>query len=379
MYLADREDDSKEMIANTENDPEVVLETSLISGLDNSTYSRVSSNIEIEPRTVSDASEAVSEEGDNERDVDVILGGATESDLDSGPSEKGVASSLPLPGQIEPELLRGLSFSQRVRNFWNLARGSHKSEQAFPTRNQRRPKSATSQKMSDRETTPADDRKYKGDRIRTPVGHLQPWPVATQFAAYETKPTRSNEETELKTEFLLRQHTDNLINSLKDATLKLARRDMEMQRLITVNSLLGERYCRMRTQYAELAREQAKLRQRYDMLLVKGMDREQLHASNVEMERQLDELRTQLAAAEERATQSARRICRMEAEAKEVARNASTVDAEVANLRADLQRKEAQINALTCRQYLDATREMQARAILNELIEIRGNVRVIVR
>ncbi|KAF8569984.1 hypothetical protein P879_03143 [Paragonimus westermani] len=379
MYLAERKDDSKEMIANTENDPEVVPGTSPISGLDNSTYSRESSNNEIEPRTVSVASQAESEEGDSERDVDVILGAATESELDSGPTEKGVASSLPLPGQTEPKLSRGLPFSQRVRNLWNLARSSHTNEQTFPTRNQRQPKSSTLQKISDRENTPADDRKNKGDRIRTPVGHLQPWSVATQFADYETKPTRSNEESEPKTEFLLRQHTDNLINSLKDATLKLARRDMEMQRLITVNSQLGERYCRMRTQYAELAREQAKLRQRYDMLLVKGMDREQLHASNVDMERQLDELRTQLAAAEERATQSARRICRMEAEAKEIAQNASTADVQVAKLRAELQRKEAQINALTCRQYLDATREMQARAILNELIEIKGNIRVIVR
>ncbi|KAF6772582.1 hypothetical protein AHF37_08129 [Paragonimus kellicotti] len=391
-----REDDSKEVIANTEDDPKVAPVTSPISGMDYSTYSRASSNNEIELKTASGASKADNEDGDSEKDVDVIVGSATESELDSEPTDMGVASSLPLSSQVKRKLSRGLPFSQKVRNVWNLARGSHKSQQPFLTEDQKQPNSATSPKMSDGEDTPVADMQNKGDRIRTPVGHLQPWPVATQFAAYETKRSRSNEETEPKTEFLLRQHTENLVNSLKDATLKLARRDMEMQRLITVNSQLGERYCRMRTQYAELAREQAKLRQRYDMLLVKGMDREQvsptvremyshsdpvipLHASNVDMERQLDDLRTQLAAAEERATQNARRISRMEAEAKEVAQNASTADVQVSNLLAELQRKEAQIHALTCRQYLDATREMRARAILNELIEIKGNIRVIVR
>ncbi|KAF5401689.1 hypothetical protein PHET_04119 [Paragonimus heterotremus] len=373
------QDDSKEVTANTDDDPKVIPVTTPISEMDYSTYSRASSNNEIELKNVSGASKADNEDDDSEKDVDVIVGGATESELNSEPTEIGVASSIPLSGQVERKLSHGLPFSQRVRNAWNLARGSHKNEQPRLRDNQKQPNSSASPKMSDGEDTPVADMQNKGDRIRTPVGHLQPWPVATHFAAYETKRTRSNEETEPKTEFLLRQHTENLINSLKDATLKLARRDMEMQRLITVNSQLGERYCRMRTQYAELAREQAKLRQRYDMLLVKGMDREQLHASNVDMERQLDDLRTQLAAAEERATQSARRISRMEAEAKEVAQNASTADVQVANLRAELQRKEAQIHALTCRQYLDATREMRARAILNELIELKGNIRVIVR
>lgn len=100
---------------------------------------------------------------------------------------------------------------------------------------------------------------------------------------------------------------------------------------------------------------------------------------NSRLETQLSEVQAQLAKAEERANQSTRRLGRVEAEAKDIAQSVTSADMQLANLKIELQRKEAQIAALTSRQYMNATREMQTRAILNELIEMRGNIRVLIR
>ncbi|CAL8088285.1 unnamed protein product [Calicophoron daubneyi] len=260
-------------------------------------------------------------------------------------------------------------FGQRVRHAWLLAKHS--------VQHGRKPNAERQYGMQYIRSRTSEIRD-KGDQLRTPVGHLQPWPVAGQFQMFQ-KRSQSLGENSPSTDLVLKHHADNLLSSLKEATLQLARRDMEMQRLVTVNGQLGERYCRLRSQYSELAREQARLRQRYDVLLVQGMDREQLRIMNSRLENQVKELRAELASSEERANQSSRRLGRVEAEAKEVVNSATNADVQLANLKQELERKEAQIIALTYRQHVDAAREMQARMYLNELIELKGSIRVLIR
>ncbi|VDP86793.1 unnamed protein product [Echinostoma caproni] len=279
----------------------------------------------------------------------------------------------PLKDSFNKKPTRSMPLGQRVKHAWLFAKRSLKNDDTFGN------KKLSSEHLSSSPPIQSNATENKGDQLRTPVGHLQPWPIAGR-SQLKTQRSRSSEDVPLvSSEMLLRSHTESLMHSLKEATLQLARRDMEMQRLLAVNGQLGERYCRIRNQYTELAREQARLRQRYDLLLVKGMDREQLQLQNKHLEAQLSDLQAQLAKAEERANQSTRRLGRVEAEAKDIVQTVNSADLQLANLRAELHRKEAQIAALSCRQSLDATREMEARAILNELIELKGNIRVIIR
>ncbi|TPP66797.1 Kinesin protein [Fasciola gigantica] len=308
--------------------------------------------------------ENVSETIENTENVDIV--GNNEETTE-------VARLEGFRDSIEKTNSCGYAIGQRVKKAWLLAKRTLKND-AHET-----PKKVDGCHLSPLSPTRLLIASNKGDQLRTPIGYIQPWPVAAPFRTLSRR-SRSSEDVPVNSaEVLLKNHTESLVQDLKEATLKLARRDMEMQRLLAVNGQLGERYCRIRTQYMELAREQARLRQRYDMLVVKGVDCEQLRLNNSHLEAQLAELQAQLAKAEERANQSTRRLGRVEAEAKDIAQSVTSADIQLANLRIELQRKEAQITALSCRQYLDATRELQARAILNELIELKGNLRVIIR
>ncbi|CAH8645717.1 unnamed protein product [Dicrocoelium dendriticum] len=365
---------SKYFTHGTESEPPYCRSSTPTTGSGYSTYTYQCSGIEQKPNNTS--SNTATEHSEN--DVDVVFG--VEDSQQEGDSVKmsGVNSTVPeLPpdSPLRTQVPRGLAFGQRVRNAWRQARNSFKNERdstLFNTTSANSPgapflvqKSAGDVNIVDQESN---------------VNQQSTLEHADDHESQQMKKDAGNTgETHLQTDLLIRHNADHLVQSLKEATLQLARRDMEMQRLITVNAQLGERYCRMRTQYAELAREQARLRRRFDILLVKGMDHDHLKASKNDLETQLDELRGQLAAAEERATQNARRLTRVEAEAREVAQNATTADAQVAQLRAELQRKEAQICSLTCRRYIHAAREMQTRKIQNELMELKGNVRVLIR
>ncbi|CAH8645731.1 unnamed protein product [Dicrocoelium dendriticum] len=364
---------SKYFTHGTESEPPYCRSSTPTTGSGYSTYTYQCSGIEQKPNNTS--SNTATEHSEN--DVDVVFG--VEDSQQEGDSVKmsGVNSTVPeLPpdSPLRTQVPRGLAFGQRVRNAWRQARNSFKNERdstLFNTTSANSPgapflvqKSAGDVNIVDQESN---------------VNQQSTLEHADDHESQQMKKDAGNTgETHLQTDLLIRHNADHLVQSLKEATLQLARRDMEMQRLITVNAQLGERYCRMRTQYAELAREQARLRRRFDILLVKGMDHDHLKASKNDLETQLDELRGQLAAAEERATQNARRLTRVEAEAREVAQNATTADAQVAQLRAELQRKEAQICSLTCRRYIHAAREMQTRKIQNELMELKGNVRVLI-
>lgn len=159
---------------------------------------------------------------------------------------------------------RSFAIGQRVKQAWIMAKKTLKSETYQAPKNfQRSYQSPLSQ-------TGSTSAPNKGDQLRT-----KPWPPTVSLSA--TSRSRSSEDVPINASYiLLRNHTETLMKSLKDATSKLAHRDMEMQRLLSVNRQLGERYSQIRNQYTELAREQARLRQRYDMLVVKGMDHEQV-------------------------------------------------------------------------------------------------------
>ncbi|VDQ13697.1 unnamed protein product [Trichobilharzia regenti] len=104
-----------------------------------------------------------------------------------------------------------------------------------------------------------------------------------------------------------------------------------------------------------------------------------LQTVNKQLETELQETRQKLLSTQERDNQIIRHIGRMEAEVKDNTLDKHNTDAIIANLKAELNRKQAKIDALTLKQHKDAAREIQARFILNELIELKGNLRVFVR
>ncbi|KER20350.1 hypothetical protein T265_15339 [Opisthorchis viverrini] len=352
-----RKSQMRKQNSNAHNEPSVDIE------LDYSVYTCISNPDDTEINTISE----VRTLNISEQDVTV------DSSSDS-------TSKHPVPTVLQEAKRNslGFAFGQKLLNMFQTTRISCRNhpEASKKILNLQKP-AGTSESAIQRFDGPHS----KGDRVATPVGHLRPWPPAMQFQQQNPRTDSQEDPVDLtvSTQILLKQHNANLLQSLKDATVQLARKDMEMQRLISVNSQLGERYSRMRGQYLELAREQARLRQRYDMLLVRGLDREQLHESNTNLEGQMEQLRTQLAESEERANQLNRRLVRVELEAKETAQSAATAEARLSQLQAELERKDVQLRAQTCRKFMEAARELQARAILNELLELKGNIRVMIR
>ncbi|TGZ72610.1 hypothetical protein CRM22_001983 [Opisthorchis felineus] len=353
-----RQNQMRRQNSNAHKEPSVDIE------LDYSVFTCISSRDDTEMNTISEGRTL------NISEQDVTVGSSSDSTVEH-----------PIPTVLQESKRNslGFAFGQRLLNMFQTTKTSCRThpETSKKILNLQKPVGTSESAIQ-----PSDGPHSKGDRVATPVGHLRPWPPAMQFQQQQNPRTDSQEDPmdlTVSTQVLLKQHNANLLQSLKDATVQLARKDMEMQRLISVNSQLGERYSRMRGQYLELAREQARLRQRYDMLLVRGLDREQLHESNTNLEGQMEQLRTQLAESEERANQLNRRLVRVELEAKETAQSAATAEARLSQLQAELERKDVQLRAQTCRKFMEAARELQARAILNELLELKGNIRVMIR
>ncbi|CAH8606032.1 unnamed protein product [Heterobilharzia americana] len=187
------------------------------------------------------------------------------------------------------------------------------------------------------------------------MGQLEPWPIATDLSFLRRKNQLydiNDEDIPVSSNLIIKIHAEYLLNALKQSTVQLSRRDLEIQRLAAINKRLGEQYI---------------------------MDKERILIENKQLEAELSETRQMLMTIQERDNQIIRHIGRVEADIKENTLNKHNADGIIANLKAELERKQAKIDALTVKQHKDAAREIKTRIILNELIELKGNIRVIIR
>nr|VZI35511.1 unnamed protein product [Spirometra erinaceieuropaei] len=153
----------------------------------------------------------------------------------------------------------------------------------------------------------------------------------------------------------------------------------EICQLTAINAQLGEKFAQLRTEYVKLTADYSRLQYRHDLLKVAALKGRQVLEDSSEMGSELADLKKKLFNSAVERESLCSKVNALQEELRQANSRLHFLQTLVPELQDKVVRREAVIEALMQDRELNAARDIQTRMMRTELMNLKGQIRLLVR
>lgn len=172
---------------------------------------------------------------------------------------------------------------------------------------------------------------------------------------------------------------DDLLAKYQEVSMELSRLKIKYNELVLENSTVKQFSENLTMETENLKYENCNVKTRNETLAAKNLENQNLSRIIENLNRKVKDLCSEIYKFQTVDSAKTRRLVELESQVIELQEKSSSCKIDMEHLRGQLVQKELELKRLTHNQKVDEEKDLQMKLIHNELIELKGNIRVLCR